>query len=94
MSKLYWLGPNCHVSGFDASRRRTTHLCHEANTGPSGSGHTLPDEAGPLPDRIQGMIREAENPGLPKKKKQTKKPEPNTFNFNLLKYLHLLLKRK
>ena len=63
------LGANCHASGFDASQRRTAHPCHEAGTGPSGSGHTLPGEAGPLSDRPQGMTREAGNPGLPKKKK-------------------------
>ncbi|KAF3559897.1 hypothetical protein F2Q69_00014395 [Brassica cretica] len=55
------LGVNCHASGFDASRRRTVHPCHEAGIGPSGSGHTLPGEAGPLPHRAQEMIREAEN---------------------------------
>ena len=63
------LGANCHASGFDANRRRTAHPCHEAGTGPSDSGHTPPGEAGPLPDRTQGMTREAGNPGLPKKKK-------------------------
>ncbi|KAF3506812.1 hypothetical protein F2Q69_00009215 [Brassica cretica] len=57
------LGANCHASGFDASRRRTAHPCHEVSTGPSGPGHTLPGEAGPLPDRTQGMTREAGNPG-------------------------------
>ena len=41
----------------------------KAGIGPSGSGHTLPGEAGPLPDRAQGMTREAGNPELPKKKK-------------------------
>ena len=64
------LGANCHVSGFDASQRRTAHPCHEAGIGPSGSGHTLPGEADPLPDRTQGKIREAGNPGLKKKKKK------------------------
>ena len=46
------------------------HLDTKAGTGPSGSGENIPGEAGLLSDRAQGLIREAGNPGLQKKKKK------------------------
>ena len=64
---LWWLPP----SGFDPPHAETTlsHLDTKAGTGPSDSGKNLPGEAGLLLDRAQGLIREAGNPELQKKKK-------------------------
>ena len=65
---LWWQLP----SGFDLLHAETTlpHLDTKAGTGPSDSGKNLPGEAGLLSDRVQGLIREAGNPGLQKKKKK------------------------
>ncbi|CAF2013330.1 unnamed protein product [Brassica napus] len=71
MSQLYCLepwGPIVMLPGSTPAGGELLIPVTKAGTGPSGSGHTLPGEAGPLPDRAQGMTREAGNPGLSKKK--------------------------
>jgi len=58
------------------------HLDTKAGTGPSGSGKNLPGEAGLLPDRAQGLTREAGNPGLQKKQKKEDRKRLKTLVFN------------
>ena len=73
MSELYWLepwGPIVMLPGSTLAGGELLFHVTKAGTGSSGSRHTLPGEAGPLLDRAQGLIREAGNPGLSKKKKK------------------------
>ena len=73
MSQLYWLEPWGPIVMLPDSTPAGGELLIpiiKAGTGPSGSGHTLLGEADPLPDRTQGMTREAVNPGLSIKKKK------------------------
>ena len=65
---LWWQPP----SGFDPPMRKLACFIWtpKADIGPSGSGKNLPGEAALLPDRTQGLTREARNPGLQKKKKK------------------------
>ena len=73
MSQLYWLepwGPIVMLPGSTPAGGELLIPVTKVGTGPSGSGKNLPGEAGPLPDRTQGLTREAGNPGLTKKKKK------------------------
>ena len=73
MSQLYWLepwGPIVMLPGSTPAGGELLIPVTKVGTGPSGSGKNLPGEAGPLPDRAQGLTREAGNPGLSKKKKK------------------------
>ena len=73
MSQLYWLepwGPIVMLPGSTPAGGELLIHVTKGGTGPSGSGKNFPGEAGPLPNRTQGMTREAGNPGLSKKKKK------------------------
>ena len=73
MSQLYWLepwGPIVMLPGSTPAGGEVLISVTKAGTRPSGSGNTLSGEAGPLPNRVQGMIREAGNPGLSIKEKR------------------------
>ncbi|KAF3514245.1 hypothetical protein F2Q69_00004102 [Brassica cretica] len=55
---LYWLepwGPIVMLPGSTPAGAELLIPITKAGTGPSGSGNTLPGEAGPLPDRTQRM---------------------------------------
>ena len=72
MSQLYWLepwGPIVMLPGSTPVGGELLIPVTKVGTGPSGLGKNLSGEAGPLPDRAQGLTREAGNPGLSKKKK-------------------------
>ena len=76
MSPFSWLEfwrPIVMLSGSTPAGGELFITAIKTGTGPSGSGHTLPGEAGLLSDRAHGMTREAENPGLSKKKKKVMK---------------------